>query len=129
MEIYDVNGNRIEGEPDLSRGWLRNATKVVHHDAVEGVPEQGHYETIAEYPNGGKDVEWIVDVPGIEARPAWDEEVLIQIYELYDPEMEEHTEPDGPSVREQLEQRIAQLEETNAMLTECLMEMSEIVYQ
>lgn len=128
MEIYDVNGNRIEGEPDLEKGWLRNATRTVHHEAVAGVPEQGHYETVAEYPNGGRDVEWIVDVPGVEAQDAYDEEVLIQVYELYEPDMDEQPGPDEPTPREQLEQRIAQLEETNTMLTECLMEMSEIVY-
>ena len=46
---------------------------VKHHDAIDSVDEEGHWETIAEYPNGGKDVEWIIDVPAVEAKEAWDE--------------------------------------------------------
>lgn len=53
---------------------------VQHHDAVEAVEEQGHYETLQEYPNGGKDVEWQVDTPGVEAKEAWDEYEDIQRY-------------------------------------------------
>jgi hypothetical protein len=45
----------------------------MHHEAIKAVEEVGHYEVVAEYPNGGKDVEWIVDTPGVEAKEAWDE--------------------------------------------------------
>lgn len=49
--------------------------------------EQGHWETVAEYPEtGGKDVQWVVDAPGVEAREAWDEE---ETYWLYIPYTEE----------------------------------------
>ena len=41
--------------------------------AVEAVAGKGHYKTVKEYPNGGKDVAWVVDVPSVEARQAWDE--------------------------------------------------------
>lgn len=82
MEVYDQNGNPLE-EYDLDRGYLKEEARTVHHDAVEGVEEQGHYETVREYPNGGKDVEWIVDEPGVEAKDAWDEETTVYVYVPY----------------------------------------------
>lgn len=82
MKIIDINGNPMEN-PDLSLGWLEDKTRTVHHDAVEGVEEQHHYETLAEYPNGGRDVVIVVDVPGVEAKDAWDEEEQVQVYHLY----------------------------------------------
>ena len=73
MRIFDINDIEIF-EPDLTKGQLKkDHIFIAHHDVVEGVEEQGHYATIAEYPNGGKDVEWIIDVPGVQAADAWDE--------------------------------------------------------
>nr|DAD89686.1 MAG TPA: hypothetical protein [Caudovirales sp. ctXjW8] len=92
MKIIDTNGNPIES-PDLSFGWLEDRTQTIHHDSVEGVEEVSHYETIAEYPNGGKDVQKIVDVPGVEAKDAWDEEEQVQVYHLYTAEeLDAHAE-------------------------------------
>lgn len=73
MRILDENGVEISS-PDLEKGYLQDdRIFVAHHEAVEAVEEQWHYETIAEYPNGGKDVEKVVDVPGVPAQEAWDE--------------------------------------------------------
>lgn len=82
MKIIDINGNPIES-PDLTKGYLKPETQTIHHDAVAGVEEVSHYETLAEYPNGGKDVQKIVDVPGVAAKEAYDEEVEVQRYVLY----------------------------------------------
>lgn len=82
MEIYNENMELIEN-PDLSLGYIKPGTRTEHHESVEGVQEVWHYETVAEYPNGGKDVQRVVDVPGVEAKPAWDEEIPIQIYVPY----------------------------------------------
>lgn len=82
MEVYDQSGHLLE-EYDLDKGYLKEETKTVHHDAVEGVEEQGHWETVREYPNGGKDVEWVIDVPGVEAKAAWDEPVTVTVYAPY----------------------------------------------
>lgn len=82
MKIIDEHGNPMES-PDLSLGWLEDKTQTIHHDAVAGVEEVSHYETLAEYPNGGKDVQKVVDVPGVEAKEAWDEEEQMQVYHLY----------------------------------------------
>ena len=70
MKILDENNVELPS-PDLSKGRLvEEQLFISHHPAVEAVPEQWHYETIAEYPNGGKDVKKIVDIPGVEAQDA-----------------------------------------------------------
>ena len=50
---------------------------------MEGVEEVSHYETVAEYPNGGKDVQRVVDVPGVPAQAAWTEQMPVQRYIRY----------------------------------------------
>ena len=81
-EIYNEQMERIEN-PDLTLGYLKPSTRTEHHEAVEGVQEVWHYETVAEYPNGGRDIRKVVDVQGVEAQAAWDEEIPIQIYVPY----------------------------------------------
>lgn len=124
-EIYNEAMEPIEN-PDLSLGYLTDSTRTVHHEAVDGVEEQFHYVTIAEYENGGKDVEKVIDVPGVEAQPAWDEEIPIQIYHPYTQEELDRIEAERN--RPTMEERVAQLESQNETLLECLLEMSEIVY-
>lgn len=82
MKIIDSNGVEI-ATPDLTKGYLKQETQTVHHDAVAGVEEVSHYETIREYPNGGKDVKKVVDVKAVPAQDAYDEEVEVQRYVLY----------------------------------------------
>lgn len=106
-EIYNEAMEPIEN-PDLSLGYLTDSTRTVHHEAVDGVEEQFHYVTIAEYENGGKDVEKVIDVPGVEAQPAWDEEIPIQIYHQYTQEELDRIEADRN--RPTMEERVAQLE-------------------
>jgi len=84
-KIYNQEKTQELNLSELSEelGYLKSSTIHHHIDAVEGVEEQGHYEVVAEYPNGGKDVEWIIDVPGIEAKPAEDYDEEIDIYIPY----------------------------------------------
>jgi hypothetical protein len=99
--ILDVHGNELKLEDiDLNAGKLVDETITVHHDAVEGVEEVSHVEVLKEYyetgPDGepvldedghkivfGKDVKTIIDVPGVEAKPAYDEQEEIQRYIPY----------------------------------------------
>ena len=94
MKIIDSTGNPIEA-PDLTKGYLKQETQTVHHDAVAGVEEVSHYETET-LPDGtpaiyydadgrekGRDVRKVVDVPGVIAQKAYDEEVEVQRYVLY----------------------------------------------
>ena len=103
-EIYNEAMEPIEN-PDLSLGYLTDSTRTVHHEAVDGVAEQFHYVTIAEYKNGGKDVEKVTDVPGVEAKPAWDEEIPIQIYHPYTQEELDRMEAERnkPTTEERVE--------------------------
>lgn len=115
MEIYNENMERIE-RPDLTLGYLKPSTRTEHHEAVQGVEEQWHYETIREYPNGGKDVKKVIDVPGVEAKDAWDEEIQIQIYVHYTQEeldrMEaERNKPTQEECITALEQALTAIEE------------------
>lgn len=82
MQIFNIDGSVAEN-PDLSKGYVKQETQTVHHDAVAGVEELSHYETIAEYPNGGQDVAKVIDVAAVKAQDAWDEEITIQIYVPY----------------------------------------------
>ena len=81
MKIIDSNGVEI-ANPDLTKGYLKQETQTIHHDAVEGVEEAWHYE-YKTYPNGGKDRWKVVDVPGVAAKGAYDEEEDVQRYVLY----------------------------------------------
>ena len=81
MKIIDSNGVEI-ATPDLTKGYLKPETQTIHHDAVAGVEEVSHYE-YKTYPNGGRDRWKVVDVPGVAAKGAYDEEVEVQRYVLY----------------------------------------------
>lgn len=82
MKILDETGAVVEN-PDLTLGYLTDDTEEVTHPAVEGVEEQWHWEMVAEYPSGGRDVQRVVDVPGVPARPAWTEQLPIKRYIRY----------------------------------------------
>lgn len=82
MKILDETGTVVEN-PDLALGYLTDDTEEITHPAVEGVEEQWHWETVTEYPNGGRDVQKIVDRPGIQAQEEWVEQVPIQRYIRY----------------------------------------------
>ena len=82
MKILDETGAVVEN-PDLTLGYLTDDTQPLEHPAQEAVAEVAHYETVAEYPGGGKDVQRVVDVPGVPARPAWTEQLPIKRYIRY----------------------------------------------
>ena len=82
MKIYDINDKLIEN-PDLEKGHIENEKKTIHHDAIQAVEEQYHYETLRTYPNGGKDVKKVIDVNEVKHKDAYDEEVDIQRYILF----------------------------------------------
>lgn len=80
MKVYNKEKNRELEKYDLSLGYLQDDKLIIHHDLIEGQNEEGHYETVREYDNGGKDVEWIIDKPYIEHKDAWDETIPIKVY-------------------------------------------------
>ena len=85
---------------------------MLFRSAVEGVEEQWHWETVTEYPNGGMDVQRVVDVLGVQAQEEWVEKVPIQRYIRYTAEELAAREKE----RQQAEEA-ARLPETIASLT------------
>lgn len=136
MKIIDENGAVVEN-PDLTLGYLTDDTQPLEHPAQEAVAEVAHYETVAEYPGGGRDVRKVIDVPGVPAQAAWTEQVPVQKYVRYTAEelAAQEEERKKAEAQEKLPETVAALQEDNktlkeenAMLKQCLMEMSEIVY-
>lgn len=80
MEVYNQNKTEILTEYDLSKGYLTTDYIEEVVPEVQAIEEQGHYETVAEYPNGGKDVKWVVDIAGVEYQPERIEKVPITVY-------------------------------------------------
>ena len=83
MKVYNKEKTNILEEFDLSLGYLKEDIIINHIDKVDAVEEQGHYETIKEYPNGGKDIKWIIDVERVEAVEEQNIEEKIQVYIPY----------------------------------------------
>ena len=129
MKILDETGAVVEN-PDLTLGYLTGSTEEVTHPAVEGVEEQWHWETVTEYPNGGRDVRKAIDVSGVPAQAAWTEQVPIQKYVRYTAEelAAQEEARKKAEAREKLPETVAALQKENEMLKQCLLEMSEIVY-
>ena len=114
MDMYDEQGNPVT-DYDPAKGRLEMQKRIHHHEAAEAVEEQGHWEIVAEYPEtGGKDVQWVVDVPGVEAREAWDEE---ETYWLYIPYTEEElAQMEADRNQPTPEERVKELEEALELL-------------
>ena len=68
---------------DLSKGKLENDTLIEHIPEQQEIQEQWHYETIKEYPNGGKDVEKVIDVVGQPYIAEHDEVEYILVYKPF----------------------------------------------
>lgn len=94
MKIIDETGIVLTTEPDLEAGYLVEEVQIIHHDAVEGTAPQWHRET-AKLPDGslaiyyrdgkeiGRDMVKVIDVPGVDLQPAWEEEVPVMRYIRY----------------------------------------------
>jgi hypothetical protein len=83
MRIFDETKTIELTEYDLEKGYLREdvlETEIPEQLAVE---EKFHYETIKEYPNGGKDVEKVIDIEGKPYIAAHTESEDIQVYIPY----------------------------------------------
>lgn len=84
LKIYNEAKTEILNDYDLELGCLKaDRIFIAHHEATEEIQEQSHIEVIAEYPNGGKDVKEVIDVPYSPAKEAWDEYEDIKVYIPY----------------------------------------------
>lgn len=85
MEVYNQEKTSILESYDLTKGYLINDKLERVIPAVNAVEEKGHYKTIKEYPNGGKDVEWVVDIPGVKGVEEHVEYEDIKVFIPYEP--------------------------------------------
>lgn len=85
LKVYNEAKTEILNDYDLDLGYLKtDRIFIAHHEAKEEVQKQSHMEVIAEYPNGGKDVREVIDVPYSPAKEAWDEYEKIKVFIPYD---------------------------------------------
>lgn len=80
MKIIDETGAELTEAPDLSLGRLIDDVEIVHHEAIAGVKQVSHFVPIEHLANGSTIVEEVIDVPGVDPQPAWEETVPIQRY-------------------------------------------------
>lgn len=73
MRIFNQQNEEIQSYDDTLGYIVDDRILIKHHDAIEEVKEQGHYEVVRLYPNGGKDIKWVVDVEEVKAKDAYDE--------------------------------------------------------
>ncbi len=74
MRIFNEDKTQEIQEYDESMYHLQpDKLLVAHHEATPEIQKQSHYVVVAEYDNGGKDVEEVIDVPYQPAVEAYDE--------------------------------------------------------
>lgn len=83
MKVYDVTKTKELAEYDLTLGYLKEDFIVHTLPEQKEQKEEWHYETIAEYKNGGKDVKKIIDKPFQPYLPEREEQEQIQVYVPY----------------------------------------------
>ena len=83
MRVFNKDKTEVLESFDLKKGYLVDDVLVTHVLASPAVEEVGHYITLKEYPNGGKDVEWIVDTPARPEVVEHDETEEIKVYIPY----------------------------------------------
>lgn len=130
MKIIDETGVELNEAPDLSLGRLIDDVEIVHHEAIAGVKQVSHFVPIEHLANGSTIVEEVIDVPGVDPQPAWEETVPIQRYIRYteDELAERRAKEEHEAKMAQMPETLDALKNENEMLKQCLLEMSEIVY-
>ncbi|MDE6398998.1 MAG: hypothetical protein K2L51_06730 [Clostridiales bacterium] len=107
MKIYNQDKTQELNEQDLDRSlghFVQDKIATTHHEATEAIPaksvaeqivaltEQGikvkeiggkQYRVTRTYPNGGEDVEEIIDIPAVPAKDAYDDYEEIKVYIPY----------------------------------------------
>ena len=84
MRVFDETKTNELTNYDLEKGYLRSDKLfIAHHPAIAGSAGVLHYVTKKTYPNGGKDMEQVWDIPPVQAKEAYDEYEDIQVYVPY----------------------------------------------
>ena len=119
MRVFNEDKTQELKEYDLNKGHLKlDKLFIRHHEAVEEIKEQWHYETIAEYPNGGKDVSKVIDVPYQAPQETFDEYEDIYVYIPYTyEELEELNKPSELEILKREQEVTAQAVQDLILLT------------
>ncbi len=123
MRILDENDNELNEEDiDYSTGIMMEDVIVIkHHKAVEEVKEEGHYEVVREYPNGGKDLAWIIDVEAVAPQEAWDETERVKRFHTYtEEELEAMRLAEEEEAQNGIQAQIAELQAAVLELAEAI---------
>ena len=83
MRVFNKDKSEVLESYDLEKGYLTDDVLVTHVPASPAVEEVGHYKTLKVYDNGGKDVEWVVDIPARPEVVEHDETEEIKVYIPY----------------------------------------------
>lgn len=83
MKIYDMTKTYELDKCDLSLGYLQSDILETPIPEVTEIPEQFHYIITKSYPNGGKEVQKVIDVKGRSYAPAYTKTEEIQVYIPY----------------------------------------------
>lgn len=83
MRVFNKDKSEVLESCDLEKGYLTDDVLVTHVPASPAVEEVGHYKTLKVYDNGGKDVEWVVDIPARPEVVEHDETEEIKVYIPY----------------------------------------------
>lgn len=127
-----IDGSLVRTQEPYASGVLSSDQDTAYHiESLQDFATPG-FETVR--------ITEISELDGVALRkalatgdPVYEGDVLPEITgDDPDPEDENPTQPDNPSgeilSRAELTAKVAELEDTNNMLMECIMEMSEIVY-
>ena len=86
MKVYNVSKTEELKVYDLTKGYLKDDVLVVQIPAVAAVKEISHYEVVKTYPNGGKDMRKVIDVPAVKGQEAKMVTEAIKVYVPYTPQ-------------------------------------------
>lgn len=71
MRIFNEDKTIELNNIDETKGYIKDDKILLKH--IDKVEEQGHYETIKEYANGGKDMAYIIDRPAVEEQDIYED--------------------------------------------------------
>ncbi len=83
MRVFDKTKSQELKEYDLEKGYLKNDILVKILPEQQEQEEISHFETLAEFPNGGKSVIKVIEKEGVPYLPEREEKEIINVYIEY----------------------------------------------
>lgn len=83
MKVYNKDKTKLLLEYDLEKGYLKDEKLFIKKEPAKiEIKEKSHEVVIVQYPNGGKDVEVVIDTP---YQPAEPEKEIYEDIKVYIP--------------------------------------------